>query len=86
MGRGERAFRAVGEVQPPQALVLFTHRGERVLDAGAQDFAETAGLAAPLALIGAVWESTGMSRSASACGKAAGGVSGVSRYPGWNTD
>ena len=41
-------------MQPPQALVLFTHRWERVLDAGAQDFAETVGLAAPLALIGAV--------------------------------
>lgn len=33
-----------------------------------------------------VWESTGMSRSAGACGKSPGGVSGVSRYPGWNTD
>src|ERR1017187_10800906 len=54
MGRGERAFRPFGEVHPPQALVLFTHRGERVLDAGAQDFVETVGLAAPLALIGAV--------------------------------
>jgi hypothetical protein len=33
-----------------------------------------------------VWESAGMSRSAGTCIKAPGGVSGVSRYPGWNTD